>query len=402
MNLLFADVVPGAHVARLRDAGHTCTVDPGLGPDTLLDAIEGTEVLVVRSTRVPAPVFARADALGLVIRAGAGTNTIDLEAASAAGVFVSNVPGMNAIAVAELAMGLILSLDRRIPESVADLRAGKWRKNEYSRADGLAGKTLGVVGLGEIGLAVAERAGAFGIDVVAVQRAGRSNAITKRAADAGIRFVASDADMLSQADIVSLHVPLNDETRDLVDGDFLAMFRDGTWIINTSRGEVVDEDALLVALDERGMRAGLDVFKDEPASGEAPFTSRLAAHPSVVGTHHIGASTEQAQKAIADNVLAIIEAYAQGVVTNCVNLETRPLGTCSLVVRHRDRVGILSEVLAVLRSAEVNVAQMDNRIFRGAPTAVATIRVSRHVDDHLADELRGLHDVLAVTVNKEE
>ena len=158
MQLLFADALPGATIAELESRGHTCVVEPSLGGSDLAGRIGGSDVLVVRSTKVGAAVFEAADRLALVIRAGAGTNTIDTAAAAAHGVLVSNVPGRNAAAVAELTMGLILAIDRRIADNVADLRRGRWEKKEYAKADGLLGSTLGIIGLGSIGLCVAERA----------------------------------------------------------------------------------------------------------------------------------------------------------------------------------------------------------------------------------------------------
>lgn len=402
MRILFADTFSPDGLEQLRTAGHECVVEPSLDGEALPERVPGFDVLVVRSTPVTAETIAAGDRLGLVVRAGAGTNTIDKHAAAQRGVYVCNVPGRNSIAVAELTMGLILALDRRIPDAVADLRGGRWRKKEYSKAAGLAGRTLGLVGLGSIALEVAVRASAFSLRVLAVHRPGRDPQTVTAAKRAGVEFVDSDRELLGQSDIVSLHVPLNDETRGLVDAEFLAQCRDGTWIINTSRGEVVDEAALLAALDLRGMRAGLDVFPDEPGAGEGEFRSRLASHPSVYGTHHIGASTEQAQQAIADGALEVILGYERGAVLNCVNLETRPRGTCAIVVRHLNRVGVLSGVLEVLRSASVNVEQMENRILAGGSSAVAGLRLDRPVSDDLAGELRAVEHVLNVTIKHEE
>ena len=402
MRLLFADTFSSTGLTTLTEAGHDCVVEPGLDEATIPTRIGGFDALVVRSTKVTAATIAAGDRLGLIVRAGAGTNTIDKEAAAGRGVYVCNVPGKNAVAVAELAMGLMLGLDRRIPDAVADLRQGRWRKKFYSQADGLAGKTLGLVGLGSIGLEVARRATAFRLNVLAVDRPGREPATVAAAFRAGVAFVQSDAELFSRADILSFHVPLNESTRGLVNAELLALCRDGTWIINTSRGEIVDEPALLQALTERGMRAGLDVFADEPAAGEAEFRSELAAHPSVYGTHHIGASTEQAQQAIADGVVEVIDSYERGQVVNCVNLETRPRGTCAVVVRHLNRVGVLSEVLGVLRAAAVNVEQMDNRVLLGGTSAVASLRLDRSIDDALIDEIRGTQHVLSVGVRHEE
>ncbi len=397
MRLLFADRLPEQTIQDLEAQGHECVVDPALTADDLPGRIPGFDGLVVRSTRVPASVFAAADRLALVVRAGAGTNTIDTDAAAAQGVFVSNVPGRNAAAVAELTLGLLLAIDRRIADNVADLRAGVWNKSRYSKAAGVLGSTLGIIGLGSIGLAVAERAGGFGIRVQALAKPGRPDHVVTRIEELGLTICESLSDLLATSDIVSLHVPAKAATRGLVDADFLAQMKPGAILLNTSRGEVVDESALLAALNSGHVRAGLDVFADEPSDGSGAWISRLAQHPGVVGTHHIGASTEQAQRAIAAGVADIVERFATGEVRHCVNLEPRRLGAATLTIRHLDRVGVLAQVLDRLSAARLNVEHMQNRIFRGGDAAVATIDVGGEVDEALLDELRGVPHVLGVT-----
>ena len=240
------------------------------------------------------------------------------------------------------------------------------------------------------------------MSVLVADRAGRPQSSIDRARRAGVTFVPDDETLLASADIVSLHVPLIESTRDLVNRDFLGKCRDGAWIINTSRGEVVNELDLIEALDTRDMWAGLDVFADEPTTAEGEFTSVLAQHPRVYGTHHIGASTEQAQNAIAEEVVAIVDRFGNGDITNCVNLVRTPLGTCTVAVRHLDKVGVLSEIFGVLRGAQVNVEQMNNQIFQGAVAAVATLRTSSGLSDEVVRQLRGLENVLGVTVQSEE
>jgi D-3-phosphoglycerate dehydrogenase len=168
-------------------------------------------------------------------------------------------------------------------------------------------------------------------------------------------------------------------------------------LLNTSRGDVVDETALLAALDQGAVRAGLDVFVDEPSASTGSWESALARHPAVVGTHHIGASTEQAQRAIAAGVVEIVEAFSLGEVRHCVNLEPRRLGSATLTIRHLDRVGVLAQVLDRLSSAGLNVEHMENRIFRGADAAVATIDVAGQAPEGLLTELRGIPHVLGVS-----
>jgi D-3-phosphoglycerate dehydrogenase len=398
MRVLVADSLPETTVAMLEARGHECEVDASLSASELADHVAGVDVLVVRSTKVVASVFEAADRLGLVVRAGAGTNTIDIAAAAARGVLVANVPGQNSAAVAELTLGLLIAVDRRIPDSVADLRAGRWDKKAYSRAGGLLGSTLGIVGLGSIGLCVAERARAFGIRVQAVQRPDRRGHVAARAADLGITMCSSLPELLSSSDIVSVHVPAAPETRHLVDREFLGHLRPGAILLNTSRGDVVDETALLEALDAGTVRAGLDVWANEPGSGRAEWDSPLARHPGVVGTHHIGASTEQAQLATAAGVVEIVDAYVAGEARNCVNLAPDRLGSVTLTVRHLDRPGVLARILDLLSVARLNVEHMENRVFRGGEAAVASIDVSGPVPDVLLEQIGSGAEVLGVSV----
>jgi D-3-phosphoglycerate dehydrogenase len=400
VHLLFADAFHPDHAQQVRDRGHTCTFEPGVSAEDLPAAIGGHDVLVVRSTRVTADTIAAADTLGMIIRAGAGTNTIDKAAAAERGIYVCNVPGRNAIAVAELAFGLVMALDRRIPDNVADLRAGTWNKKRYSQAGGLYGRTVGVVGLGDIGLAFAERAAAFGMRVHAIARDGRPADVVTRAERAGITFVDDLRTLASSCQVLSFHVPLNDDTRGMVDADLLDRVPPGAWIINTSRGEIVDDDALLDAIEEKDLRAGLDVFNDEPPSSTGTFNSLLAQHPNVYGTHHIGASTDQAQRAIAAEVVSMLDAYGRGEIRNCVNIESQPVGNATLVVRHLDQVGVLSDVLNVLRSCELNIEQMHNTIFAGRTAAVATIHTSGVTPDDLADQINAVDRVLHASVRR--
>jgi D-3-phosphoglycerate dehydrogenase len=295
-------------------------------------------------------------------------------------------------------MGLLLAVDRRIADNVADLRAGRWDKQTYGRAEGLLGSTMGIVGLGSIGFLVAERATAFGIHVQAVAKDGRSAATLARAEELGITMCDSLADLVSSSDIVSLHVPAGPETKHLVDEDFLAGMRAGAILLNTSRGDVVDEAALLRALDDGRVRAGLDVYDDEPGSGQAAWDSPLARHPAVVATHHIGASTSQAQRAIAAGVTEIVDAFAAGESRHCVNLDAERLGSFALSVRHLDRVGVLAQVLDRLSTAHLNVQHMVNRVFRGGEAAVALIDVDGDISDALLETVRSLPHVLGVSV----
>lgn len=397
MRVLFADSLGSSTVTELEARGHECVVEPTLQAGDLAGRIPGFDVLVVRSTKVGAEVFESGDKLALVIRAGAGTNTIDTATAAARGVLVANLPGRNAIAVAELTMGLLLAVDRHIVDATVDLRAGRWDKKRYSAARGLFGSTMGILGLGSIGLEVAQRARAFGMHVLVLAKPDRSARTLARLDEMRVGTVDSLEELLPACDVVSLHLPSNADTAGLVDRKFLAQMKPGAVLLNTSRGELVDEAALLEALEERDLRAGLDVYADEPGSGQAEWTSRLAQHPRVVGTHHIGASTQQAQDAIADGVVEIVDAFVRGEPPHCVNLTPSRIGTATLTVRHLDRVGVLARVLDLLSRHGLNVEQMQNRVFRGGEAAVATMDVAGATTDDLLAELAALPDVLGVS-----
>jgi D-3-phosphoglycerate dehydrogenase len=322
MRILVADSLDPSAVAGLEGDGHGCVVEPALTAETLPDAIGGFEAVVVRSTKVTSAAIDAGTDLRLVVRAGSGTNTIDCPAATTAGVAVANVPGRNAVAVAELTLGLLLAVDRRIPDSVVALREGRWEKKELSKgARGLQGSTLGIVGLGSIGLAVAERARAFGMTLLALERPGRPQSTVDQVAALGIRLVDSLPALAAEVDVLTLHIPAGPGTAGVVDEEVLSSMRPGAILLNTSRADIVDPAALLRALDSGRLRAGLDVFPDEPATGSATWSSPIAAHPAVVGTHHVGASTQQSQVSVARGVVEVVEAFVAGKPIHVVNPE---------------------------------------------------------------------------------
>ena len=318
MKVLIADKFPAGHLGQLGERGYECTFRPDLGADDLAEALGENEALVVRSTRVTERSLRAGTRLELVIRAGAGTNTIDCEAASALGILVCNVPGRNAVAVAELTLGLLIALDRRIADNVSDLRAGRWDKKRYSEARGLLGARMGIVGLGAIGMAVAERASAFGL-LIAVLAKRRAPEIEIRLGELGVLRAPNIETLAEDSDILSFHLPATPQSKGLLGEKLLRHVKPGAIILNTSRGDLVDEAALLTAIEEKELRVGLDVYGVEPVSGRAEFESPLARHPNVYGTHHIGASTEQAQSAVADGVVEILDAFGRGKVRNRVN-----------------------------------------------------------------------------------
>jgi D-3-phosphoglycerate dehydrogenase len=413
MKVLVADKFESSGLKALRDAGCDVVYEPDLKDAALLDALKkhGANVLVVRGTKVTREML-DAGPLSLIVRAGAGYNTIDVAAASERGIYVSNCPGKNAIAVAELAFGLMLALDRRIPENTADLRAGKWNKQEYSKARGLYGRTLGLLGIGSIGQEMVRRAAGFGLPVVLWSRRfdGEDRPMSEEEArslgvESALRTIAIDlapspAEVAARADILSVHVALGPETKGMVNAAILSKLRPGAIFINTSRGEVVDEAALAAAVKERGIRAGLDVFAAEPAAATGTFQDHIVDLPGISATHHIGASTEQSQEAIAAETVRIIRSYKEtGRVPNVVNLAQRTPATHMLVVRHKDRPGVLAHVFHHLREANLNVQELENIVFEGAEAAVARINLDGAPDRMLCDRIKsGNPDILDLQV----
>ena len=399
MKVLVADKFEEPGLAGLAALGCEVVYEPTLEGAALGARLAETraEVLVVRSTKVTAAEIGKASGLALIVRAGAGVNTIDLAAASASAVAVSNCPGKNAIAVAELTWGLILALDRRLVEQAVDLRNGVWNKSEYGKARGLAGRTLGVVGLGAIGREVVTRAQAFGMPVVAWSRSLDDD----RAARLGALRADSVHALAAASDIVIVHCALTNETKGMLDAKFFHAMKPGAFFVNTSRSEVVDAVSLREAVAKRAIRAGLDVFEREPAGGSGTFEDDVVKLAGVIGTHHVGASTEQAQNAIAAETVRIVAAFAAtGEVPNAVNFASRTPATHVLSVRHRDRVGVLAHVFGVLRAAGINVEKTENVVFAGAEAACARIQLGSAPQAGALEEIRGSPDVLSVSVRE--
>jgi D-3-phosphoglycerate dehydrogenase / 2-oxoglutarate reductase len=389
MKVLVADAFPRERLAELTALGLDVELRPELTPKDLPAAMSGVNALVVRGKQVTAEVFEKADALSLVIRAGAGVNTIDVAAASKLGIYVANCPGQNAIAVAELAIGLMLALDRRIPDNVVKLRAGQWDKKAFSEADGLFGRALGIAGTGPIGQETIRRARAFGLEVHAWSR----SLDAARAAALGVKRAASLRELAARVDILSLHLPLNQETRGLVGREVLEALRPGAMLINTARAELVDQAALLELARAGRLRVGTDVFAGEPEKGQAAFDSELARLPNVYGTHHIGASTAQAQDAIAAETVRILARFVRdGSIPNCVNVARKSPARARLLVRHHDKVGVLANVLGAIREAGINVEEVQTTVFDGAAAACCAIQLDERPSAALLDRIRARRD----------
>lgn len=394
MKVLIADKMSSQTEVALRELGAKLEVKPDLSADDLPGAIGDAQVLIVRSTKVTAATIAAGKKLSLIVRAGAGVNTIDVDAASQRGIYVTNCPGKNSAAVAELAIGLLIACDRRIVNATNDLRNGQWRKKEYGKARGLRGRTLGIIGMGMIGKEVATRAQGLGMQVLAWSRS-----LTEAAAEElGVEYCASPLEIARRSDAVTLHVAAAAETNRLVNKEFLDALPNGAILINTSRGEVIDQGALIDAIQRKNLRVGLDVFADEPKPGEAPFADTELAK-LVTATPHIGASTDEASEAIAEESVRIIRLFREtGKPVNTVNMCARTPATHSLVVRHFNRVGVLASILDLLREEGINVEEMENTIFAGAKAACCTLQLDTPPSDAVIAALTQNDAILQVSL----
>ncbi|MDR7415566.1 MAG: phosphoglycerate dehydrogenase [Armatimonadota bacterium] len=349
--ILVADGLSEAGLRRLREAAEV-EVYRGLDEAALRDRIRGVDALIVRSaTRVTASIFQAADRLRVVARAGVGTDNVDVEAATRAGVLVLNTPEASVRATAEHTLALLLALCRNIPQANAALREGEWARERFVGTE-LYGKTLGIVGLGRIGSEVARRAQAFGMRVIAHD----PYLSDERAAQLGVTLVPFEV-LLREADLITLHVPLNPQTRGMLNAEALRKTKRGVRIVNCARGGLVDEEALLGALEEGHVAgAALDVFETEP-----PRDLRLVRHPRVVATPHLGASTREAQEAIGLEVAEqVLEALAGRLPRGAVNVAAYRTESWERVAPHLELariLGALSRQLARgrIRSVEVRL-----------------------------------------------
>jgi D-3-phosphoglycerate dehydrogenase len=388
MKLLIADKFPEQYIQRLKDADIDVIYNPKLGENDLPEAAKEVDCLVVRSTVVNAKTIEESKQLNLIVRAGAGVNNIDIPAANKKGIYVSNCPGKNSIAVAELAIGFMFALDRRIPHNVADFKAGKWNKGEYSKAEGLFGKTLAIVGYGAIGKEVAKRAQALGMNIYAKD-------IT-RIEGYGVKDFSEFDQVLPIADVITVHLPQTPETKNLFDDKMFGYMKKDAIFINTSRAGIVDEDALIRAVKEKGLKVGLDVFKGEPETKDGSVSSKLQELDNVYVTHHIGASTEQAQNAVAEETVNIILQYIRsGVIAHWVNRAKIIDAHFQLILKHYDRPGVLASVMDLLRDGDINIEEIENIIFEGGMVACCTMKLKSPATAEMLETIRKNPNVIS-------
>lgn len=310
--ILITDPIEKSCIEILQSAGFEVSHKPGLKEDEIITVIKDYNVLIVRSgTKVTKKIIDASTNLELIARAGAGVDNIDVNSATHRGIIVMNTPGGNTLSTAEHTMALLLSMCRNIPSANNELKSGLWDRKKYLGTE-LFGKTIGIIGLGKIGKEVAIRCKAFGMDVI-----GYDPVLTQDAAQKiGVKLVSID-EIFAQSDIITVHVPLSNETKNLIDKNAIDRCKTGVKIINCARGGIVNEEALLEGLKSgKVSAAALDVFEKEPPQ----FPNELIEHPKVVVTPHIGASTKEAQEKVAIQIAnQIIDFYENGNLVGAVN-----------------------------------------------------------------------------------
>ena len=294
--ILSTDGMAKSAVQKLKDLGYE-VVEEFYAPEVLLEKVKEFDALVVRSqTKVREPIIdsaATAGRLKIIIRGGVGVDNIDVDYAKSKGIQVANTPNASSASVAELAVAHMLALTRFVAIANVTMRNGLWEKKAYKGIE-LGGKTLGILGLGRIGRETAKRAEALGMKVIYTGRSKKD--------DVSYEYVSLD-ELLQRADVISLHMPAIKGQPPLVNAEFISKMKDGAYLINTARGALVDENALLDALDSGKLAgAGLDVFAEEPSKNE-----RLLTHPKVSVTPHIGGTTKEAQDRIGEEIVEIIK-----------------------------------------------------------------------------------------------
>ncbi|HEY3493754.1 MAG TPA: NAD(P)-dependent oxidoreductase [Polyangiaceae bacterium] len=389
MRVLVVDRLAEDALDEMRALGVEVEYAPEVQSSELPSRLGGVNVLIVRGTEVSAAALAAGKSLNLVIRAGAGTRNVDVAYASERGIYVAATPGRNARAVAELTFTLVGCLDRRVPDATIALRGGRWEKDEYARAVGLEGRRIGILGLGHVGRAVLRLAQAYEMVPFAYGRA----LTAARAAELGVERVSSPLELARRSDVFSVHLELSERTRGIVDRRVLEALPDGASFVNTARPELVDYDALLDLIPKKSLRVGLDVLPSEPGERTARYEHAILHAGLVYATPHIGASTDQAQTAIAGETVRILRSFVtKGEVPNVVNIAQSTWSRYQLVVRHVDQVGALANVLAVLKRHGLHISGLDNTVFEGGRAACAKIRVESRPSEACLQEIMAFSD----------
>jgi len=392
MKILVACTLPEDALQELRSLASETIYRPDLTAEQMPELVGDVSVLIVGRTRVSPEVIAAGRSLEMIVRVGTNTSNIAVDEASAQGVFVCNCPHKDAIAVAELALGLLLALDRRLPEHIAAQQRGGRTELPAGDALGLAGRTLGVVGFGPVGQAIARRAQGFDMSVLAW-----SPTLTPELAAAHrVGFCAWPRELARQSDMVAVHAPQQEVDDFLVDAEFLRNMREGAYLVYIGHPAALDESALVEIAPRRKLRFAYDTHAPHVADSDAGrFRSRLRELPDVIGTHHLADRTRQAREATAVEAVRVVREFlVSGQALNCVNLLARSPATWQLALRLRDTVGVMAAVMDHIRADGINAQEITSRVFAGARAAACVIALDERPSSEALSAIRNLDGVL--------
>jgi len=397
--LLIADSLDKKAVDLLKAEGYDVRMDPKITEESLAQEIVDANVLIVRSKKVNAAAIDAAKSLGCIIRAGAGYNTIDYVHAAEKGIFVCNTPGMNNDAVAELAFGHILACDRCITTNTQHLRNAEWRKALFLKCEGLRHRKLGIIGRGNIAKSVCRIAKGFEMDIIMYS----PHLTPAEAKEMGVEYAASINDVAAVSDAVTVHIAYNkNENFHLFGADFFSHMKNGAIFVNTSRGEVVDTEAMLNAIKEKNLKVGVDVYEGEPAKSNCELPEKLTELAKQVTscTCHIGASTNEAGDRIADETVRVATTFIKtGEALNCVNLAKKVEATGVLTVRH---TGVLDKIVACVAKNNAQCLTVSNKILAGSKAQIATIVFKMENPACFKSEVIAIEGVIGASCNKAE
>ncbi len=396
MKILVGCNLAEAALPELRSLGVEVVYDPELTTEGLEKLIPDVAILVVCRTWVSPEVIAAGKVLQMIVRAGTDTSNIAIEEASAAGIFVTHCPYKDATAIAELTIGLLVALDRRVIENAEALRRSVHGEPETIEALGLAGRTLGILGFGPVERKIAKRARAFEMDVLVF-----SPTLTPEIAAANqVEFCTWPRGLARRSQMVTVYAPPQETEELLVDAEFLRNMRAGAYLVYVGHPAALDQTALAEIAKERNLRVAYDIFAPQlPSSDTGRFKSQLQALPNVIGTHHLADRTLQVNEATSKEVVRVIREFlVTGEVLNCVNLSEHNPATWQLVLRLRDTVGVLASIMDVVRADGINVKDITQRLFTGTQAAWCSIAVDERPSTEALSAIREIDGVLHLEV----
>jgi len=391
MKILVAGAMHETALDELRALGSTVEYAPEISAAQLPERIAEAGILIIGRTRVSPAAIEKGVTLQMIVRLGTAVSNVAIDEASQQGVFVVNCPDMDAEAVAEMTIGFILALDRRLIRNADALRAKRAERDAAPSAHGLVGRTIGILDYNRVGQELARRARAFRMKVLAWTRhpsAGESD-------NEEVEFCAGPRELARRSDIVTVYAPPAQADELLVDAEFLQNMRDGAYLVHVGHPAAIDEAALAEAARTRHLRVALDIYAPELTRDSARFRSSLLDIPGVIGTHHLADQTKQAERATADEAVRVVREFlVAGKVCNCVNVAERSPATWLLVLRLRDAVGVMASVMNAILADGINAEEITSRVFNGARAAWCTIALNERPSTEALDAVRSLDDVI--------